>query len=465
MSRLTQLTSLLSLASVGLAQIPNIIPFTAVGEWTFPEVDVPGTAPPPFLFTDIRGLVQGDFLDNQQFGPLSPFPGANPPAPSKQCNLSDIPTDSPTTPTTPNAPAVDPVAAAVQLRHRTRAKKNDQLNFKWTQSAGTLVITLTKPNTAIAGFTAPKVTVKISPTAPDVVTVDTYTWESRQGGSIAVSCSSNVRNGDNKKMTLVVNGNTNIPMAVSGGAGKWAHTARSTARPGYFANMSHDPERRLSTGGLPPIKICEQYVIEEAPSHDGTPCYTAWVREEIVQVPHGWSASDFDIANKRPQWSLQIYDTTSQAVNPDHLKSLVETFHKETRKEHGIIGRNQPTRIDIWGMPFTTDTIEEEKIAKCKAHILAEIAARETSGDDDFHVPELCSHHHWKRAILIVDQSEESWNEIEGGFLAVYWSPHPSYVEMLAQAYSEGYREPETSAIRYTRDELGQLLERLRSFF
>jgi hypothetical protein len=31
MSRLTQLTSLLSLASVGLAQIPNIIPFTVTG--------------------------------------------------------------------------------------------------------------------------------------------------------------------------------------------------------------------------------------------------------------------------------------------------------------------------------------------------------------------------------------------------------------------------------------------------
>jgi hypothetical protein len=250
----------------------------AVGEWIFPEVDVPGTTPPPFILTDIRGLVQGDFLDNQQFGPLSPFPGANPPAPSKQCSPSDIPTDSPTTPTTPNAPAVDPVAAAVQFAAAQRVGallsltgsntaqglNNDQLNFKWTQSAGTPAITLTNPNTATAGFTAPKVTtetsftfdltvslksdatknsiakvtVKVSPTAPDVVTIDTYTWESRQGGSIAVSCSSNVRNGENKKMTLVVNGNTNIPMAVSGGAGRWAYTARSTARPNTLQCVS-----------------------------------------------------------------------------------------------------------------------------------------------------------------------------------------------------------------------------------
>jgi hypothetical protein len=154
-----------------------------------------------------------------------------------------------------------------------------------------------------------------------------------------------------------------------------------------------------------------------------------------------------------------------QIANPDHLKSLAETFHKETREDHGVGGRDQPTRIDIWGMPFAADVPEEEKIARCKAHILAEIAARETSRDNNFHVPELSSHYHWKRAIIIIDQSEKSWNEDEGGFLAVYWSPHLSYVEMLAQAYGEDYREPETSAVRFTRDGLGKVLEGLRSFF
>jgi len=49
--------------------------------------------------------------------------------------------------------------------------------------------------------------------------------------------------------------------------------------------MSHDPERRLSKDGLPPIKTREHYLVEEASSHDSTPSYTAWVREEIVQVP------------------------------------------------------------------------------------------------------------------------------------------------------------------------------------
>jgi hypothetical protein len=255
----------------------------AVGEWIFPEVDVPGTNPPPFIFSDIRGLVQGDFLDNQQFGPLSPFPGPAPPAPSKQCSPSDIPTN-PTTPTNPgnpttsNTPVTEPVAAAAQIAavqrvgallslagsNTAQGLNNDALDFKWNQTSGTPSITLTNPNTATATFTAPRVTtetsftfelavslksdstkvskanvtVKVSPTAPDVVTIDTYTWESRQSGTIAVSCSSNVRNGDNKRMTLLINGGTSIPMAVSGGAGRWAYTARSTARPNTLQCVS-----------------------------------------------------------------------------------------------------------------------------------------------------------------------------------------------------------------------------------
>ena len=249
----------------------------AVGEWIFPEVDVPGTNPPPLIFTDIRGLVQGDFLNNQQFGPLSPFPGPAPPAPSKQCSPSDIPTN-PTTPanpgpsTTPNTPVIEPVAAVVQFAAVQRAGallslsgsntaqglNNDQLNFNWTQTSPVSpVISITNPASPTAAFTAPQVTtetsfvfnlaislksnstvrsnanvtVKVSPTAPDVVTIDTYTWESRQSGTITVSCSSNIRNGDNKKMTLLINGATSIQMGLSGGAGRWAYTARNTNRP------------------------------------------------------------------------------------------------------------------------------------------------------------------------------------------------------------------------------------------
>jgi hypothetical protein len=225
--------------------------------------------------------------------------------------------------------------------------------------------------------------------------------------------------------------------------------------------MSHDPERRLSTGGLPPVQIREHYVVEEVPSHDSTPCYTAWVRQEIVKVPQGWSASDFgSIPNERPSRSFQVYDTRPQAVDPDHLKSLAETLHRETHEELG-----EDNRIDVWGMPFAVDTSEEEKIAKCKAHILAEIAARETAGDVSFQVPRLRGHYHWNRAILIIDQPEQSWNEDGGGFLAVYWDTHPEFQQRLEKVYGKEHQEPETSASRSTRDGLGNLLLNLWSFF
>jgi hypothetical protein len=224
--------------------------------------------------------------------------------------------------------------------------------------------------------------------------------------------------------------------------------------------MSHGPERRLSTGGLPPIKIREQYVVEQVLSHDSTPCYTAWVRQEIVQVPQGWSVSGFDIANQRPSWSFQIYDTMSQAADPDRLKSLAERLHRKTREE--LEGDH---RIDVWGMPFAADVSEQERIAKCKAHILSEIVVRETAKDDNYQVPRLCSHYHWNRAILIIDQLEHSWNEDGGGFLVVYWDSQPKFQEMLKEAYGEEHQEPEMSASRSTLDELGNLLANLRSFF
>ena len=74
------------------------------------------------------------------------------------------------------------------------------------------------------------VTVKISPTADDVVKLTSYTWESRQSGTISVSCESNVGNGDNKKMSLLLNGGT-VTMTSAGTAGKWIYTSRSVNKP------------------------------------------------------------------------------------------------------------------------------------------------------------------------------------------------------------------------------------------
>jgi hypothetical protein len=255
----------------------------AVSEWIFPEVDVPGTNPPPYPFQDIRDLVQGTVLDGKQYGPLSPFPGAAPPAPSKICSPSDLP-DPNATPTsipspTPGGPVVAPIAAVAQIATAQRVGTkflligsniepnvtNNDLNFKWSQtSPSSPSASITDGGSPNATINAPKVTaetsfvfellvslksnssisskanvtVKINPTMNDTVTMDTYTWESKQSGTITVTCSSNVINGDNKKMSLWLNnGNQKLDMTANT-PGKWLYTARSTGRPNNLKCVS-----------------------------------------------------------------------------------------------------------------------------------------------------------------------------------------------------------------------------------
>ncbi|OSS44749.1 hypothetical protein B5807_10740 [Epicoccum nigrum] len=269
-----------------------------VTEWIFPEVNQPGTFPPPLIFNDVQSLHQGDVLDDQQFGQLNPYPADNPPAAKKACSPADLikntptPTPSPDPQNAPDAgatptpsaaadqpastPQTLPIASAIQFTTAQRSGglvsltgfnteqklTYDQLNFDWKQvTPATPAIALTTPSTPsatyTASFTAPKVTVettfnftltislrsnpsakstiavpvKISPTALDQVTMDTYTWESRKSGTIAVSCSSNVPNSDNKGMTLMTNFSaanprgTNYTMGISGT--KWAYTSNN----------------------------------------------------------------------------------------------------------------------------------------------------------------------------------------------------------------------------------------------
>jgi hypothetical protein len=167
----------------------------AVSEWIFPEVNVPGTNPPLLPFADIRGLVQGDFLDGKQYGPLSPFPGFAPPAPSKKCTGTETPATQPTT----DQPATNP-----------------PVTYPPT----------TNPPTTNPPTTNPPATSPPGESPPDTVTIDSYSWLSNKGGSIVVTCSSSVKNGNNKGMTLLLDGTTRIPMAKSS-EGKWGYSGKS----------------------------------------------------------------------------------------------------------------------------------------------------------------------------------------------------------------------------------------------
>ncbi|KAF2031198.1 hypothetical protein EK21DRAFT_111234 [Setomelanomma holmii] len=235
---------------------------TPVTDWIFPEVDVPGTNPPPLPFTGIGDVVQGTVLDGKHD---LIDPNATPtPTPT--------PTPGTTTPTNPDTPVVAPVAAVAQIStaqrvgtnfllvgSNTESKvQNSYLNFKWSQtspaSPSANITDSTSPNATVNGpkvttetffvfevvvnlksnssiSSKANVTVKVNPTLNDTVTMDTYTWDSKQSGTIAVACSSNVINGDNKKMQLWLNtGATKLDMT-NNGAGKWVYNARSTNRP------------------------------------------------------------------------------------------------------------------------------------------------------------------------------------------------------------------------------------------
>ncbi|KAI3325507.1 hypothetical protein HD806DRAFT_449648 [Xylariaceae sp. AK1471] len=221
--------------------------------------------------------------------------------------------------------------------------------------------------------------------------------------------------------------------------------------------MSQAPTRRPSTGGLPPIKMREEHVIEQVPSHHNTPCFTAWTREVIVKVPEGWSAGDFEISDKRPDWGVQVYDTSPGADDLERLRCLAERLFRESGEDGGW-------RLDLWGLPLNAGTSDQERIERCKGHFLREVEARD---GEVLGMPSGGFLGKWQRGILIIEgdgagNESEVGGEGEKGFLAVCWDVLPSYLEMLAREYGKDYEEPEVGVFRYTRSELGQVLAGFR---
>lgn len=68
-------------------------PITAV---IWPEITLPGIPQRPNAFQLFDHLADGFVMNNEQFGPLRPFPGATTPTPSKICSGSELSGISPT---------------------------------------------------------------------------------------------------------------------------------------------------------------------------------------------------------------------------------------------------------------------------------------------------------------------------------------------------------------------------------
>lgn len=244
---------------------------TPVTEWIQPEIAVPGAEQGAYRFQDIRGLVQGDFENGKQYGALSPFPGSNPPAPSA-CSSPPAATPTPTpTPGSP-APVNGPVAAIAAVANPVRigvqvllaasntntAVSSTDLAFTWIQLSPTASsVSITNPAAATASVIGPKTAVEVSyvfevtvslksdptqkskanvtvtynPTMNDAVTVNTYSWDSKNSGTIGVTCSSNVINGDNKKMSLLLNSGATTVSMTNTAAGKWQYSSTKVKQP------------------------------------------------------------------------------------------------------------------------------------------------------------------------------------------------------------------------------------------
>lgn len=225
--------------------------------------------------------------------------------------------------------------------------------------------------------------------------------------------------------------------------------------------MPHVESRRASTGGLPPIRIIEHYVVEKLPTDNNIPCFTAWIRIEAPgPFREPWTAADYAVPDTPPDVCIQFYDTTPGSDKPDHLKALAEMLHKEAREDSCSVDRE---RIDVWGMPLASDMSEKERVEKCKAHAAAEVASRNCDGvPHEYPINSLSINYSWQQVFIIIDRPMELWDHDAGGFLVVYWDAHPSYLKMLAD---EGKSAPGTQTSRYTRERLEEMISGIREDF
>ncbi len=150
-------------------------------------------------------------------------------------------------------------------------------------------------------------------------------------------------------------------------------------------------------GGRPPRRILpKEHVVEQAPSHDGTPCFTAY---------------SIDAENKeRPLFSLRVYDTRPEAGNAETIRTLALKIQEGTEAERC---EAQPAvdrdRIEVVGLPLPPDASNEQRFAVCRAHHLVEIAARKAARKADFYIPATHDNYGYWHAFVILVHLGEGW--------------------------------------------------------
>jgi hypothetical protein len=157
-------------------------------------------------------------------------------------------------------------------------------------------------------------------------------------------------------------------------------------------------------GGKPPRKRPpEEVVVDEAPSHDGAPCFTAYTRSAEKNHP--------------PLFALRIYDTTmpEAAGDKERIRMLARQLHTGTEFERCDTTPAPDLmrdRVEVVGLPMAADTPDEQRVQRCQAHHMAEVAARIATRRRDYYLPATFHTDGWWRALVVIDRLEEGWESV-----------------------------------------------------
>jgi hypothetical protein len=251
-----------------------------VSEWIFPELIIPGGAPPPNNFDNIGPLRNGfGPIDGQIFGQLSPWPGATAPAPAI-ASCAPVPSSSSSAPTTEPTGTPDPlnftasagidqtvlggVAVALSATQDIANAVPASLAYNWTQISGPTV-TLSGTNAATVRFSAPvvlttnanvqrrfQVVITHTPSGGKASTnvtvtsvargnnvfdhpvIDSLTWASRQSGTATASVHTDLADTTGSMRIIFNSDNVERPMIKAGVAnGVTTYTFNSRSIPRY----------------------------------------------------------------------------------------------------------------------------------------------------------------------------------------------------------------------------------------
>ncbi|SPO01997.1 uncharacterized protein DNG_04670 [Cephalotrichum gorgonifer] len=202
-------------------------------------------------------------------------------------------------------------------------------------------------------------------------------------------------------------------------------------------SMSEDSD---SDPGPSVVGIIRFDVVEEAPSHDDTPCISVWEDKKAEDERLAkW------VQGGRPKYTIQIYDTTPNSRDDlRHLKTLALKLHKDTYKDR--MGRGDPDRedrLDVYGLAMPAGTSDEDRVKQCIAHQEVEIISRNSTGKSDFYISGTYDAQSYQRFLVIIDGDiniQTDADPDESPFLVVFWGfPEKARQEIMTTEHGRDH--------------------------